>query len=83
MIWVYAIASVSHAYIYVGLSSKLEDRLRRHNRGWEKTTRPYAPFDLIYTEGCANRKLARQREKFWKSGSGKEKLKVLRDLYRS
>ncbi|WP_372973542.1 GIY-YIG nuclease family protein [Muriicola sp.] len=77
MIWVYAIRSISYEYIYVGMTSNLEDRLRRHNRGWEKTTRPYAPFFLIYKEECANRKLARQREKYWKSGSGKEKLKIL------
>ncbi|GGD47641.1 GIY-YIG nuclease family protein [Muriicola marianensis] len=77
MIWVYAIRSISYEYIYVGMTSNLEDRLRRHNRGWEKTTRPYAPFNLIYKEECASRKLARQREKYWKSGSGKEKLKIL------
>ena len=83
MIWVYAIASVSYEYIYVGMTSDLEGRLKRHNGSWEKTTKPYAPFDLIYSEECANRKLARQREKYWKSGSGKEKLKALRDLIRS
>ncbi|WP_262420266.1 GIY-YIG nuclease family protein [Flagellimonas meishanensis] len=54
------------------MTSNLEERLKRHNRGWERTTRMYAPFRLIYTEKWDNRPLARKREKFWKSGVGKE-----------
>ncbi|WP_422351854.1 GIY-YIG nuclease family protein [Flagellimonas sp.] len=50
---------------------------KRHNRGWEKTTRPYAPFRLIYQESCKDRCEARKREKYWKSGVGKEKLRNL------
>jgi len=78
MYTVYAISSVSRNYIYVGLTSDLRERLRRHNSGFEKTTRPYAPFDLIYQEVCENRVQARIREKYWKSGSGKEKLRLIR-----
>ncbi|MCO6499727.1 MAG: GIY-YIG nuclease family protein [Vicingus serpentipes] len=75
---VYAISSLSKNYIYVGLTSDLDKRLLRHNRGYEKTTKPYAPFKLIYTEECSDRKLARTREKYWKSGTGKEKLKLMK-----
>ncbi len=45
---VYAIASLSRNYIYVGMTSNLDNRLKRHNNGYEKTTKPYAPFELIY-----------------------------------
>ena len=75
--FVYAITSLTRKYIYVGLTSNIENRLHRHNSGYEKTTKPYAPFKLIYTEKCNNRKEARAREKYWKSGTGKEKLKKL------
>ena len=51
----------------------------RHNSGYEKTTKPYKPFKLIYSEKCENRIEARQREIYWKSGTGKEKLRVIRD----
>ncbi len=61
----------------MGLTHNLEDRLNRHNKGWEKTTRAYAPFKLIYSEDCDDRKSARQREKFLKSGIGKEFLNNL------
>ena len=76
---VYAISSLDANYIYVGLTSNLEDRLNRHNNGYEKTTKFYAPFELIFTEACENRQEARKREKYWKSGIGKEKLRKLRD----
>ncbi len=74
---VYALKSFRRNYIYVGLTHNLEDRLNRHNKGWEKTTRAYAPFKLIYSEDCDDRKSARQREKFLKSGIGKEFLNNL------
>ena len=76
---VYAISSQSRNYIYVGITSNLEARLVRHNSGFEKTTKPYAPFDLIFTEILEDRESARNREKYFKSGIGKEKLKFIRD----
>jgi len=78
MYTVYAISSISRNYIYVGMTSDLKARLNRHNSGYERTTRPYAPFQLIYQENCENRTKARVREKYWKSGAGKEKLRLLR-----
>lgn len=79
MFTVYAISSIKRNYIYVGLTSNLEKRLTRHNRGYEPTTKPYAPFDLIYSEKLETRTEARTKEKYWKSGIGKEKLRSLRD----
>jgi putative endonuclease len=78
MFTVYAISSISRNYIYVGLTSDFKSRLERHNNGYERTTKPYAPFRLIHEEKCDNRDVARIREKYWKSGSGKEKLRKLR-----
>ena len=79
MVWVYAISSVVRNYIYVGMTKDVDARLARHNKGREKITKPYAPFQLIYTEVCANRVKAREREKYWKSGIGKQKLRDIRD----
>ncbi len=76
--FVYAISSLYRNYIYVGLTSNITNRFHRHNSGYEKTTKPYAPFELIYTERCKDRKEAREREKYWKSGIGKEKLKQMK-----
>ncbi|PKL82715.1 MAG: endonuclease [Ignavibacteriae bacterium HGW-Ignavibacteriae-3] len=78
MFSVYAIRSRSRNYIYVGLTSNLEERLDRHNKGTNKTTSPYAPFDLIFVEECLDRITARKLEKYFKSGIGKEFLKNIR-----
>jgi putative endonuclease len=74
---VYAISSLIKNYIYVGLTIDLEDRFKRHNSGYEKTTRSYRPFELLYTEKHQSRIKAREREKYLKSGVGKEFLKDL------
>lgn len=75
---VYALASRTKNYTYVGFTSNLQVRVARHNNGGEKTTGPYAPFDLIYSESCIDRKTARKRERYWKSGIGREKLREIR-----
>ena len=62
MVWVYAISSVGRNYIYVGMTKDVDARLARHNKGREKITKPDAPFQLIFTEVCANRVKARERE---------------------
>ncbi|OGU62146.1 MAG: endonuclease [Ignavibacteria bacterium RBG_13_36_8] len=74
---VYAIKSTKRNYIYVGLTSNLEERLKRHNSGGNKTTKPYLPFDLILVEDLPDRISARKREKYLKSGVGKKFLKRL------
>jgi putative endonuclease len=79
MVWVYAISSLDQNYIYVGMTIDLKSRLNRHNSGREITTKYYAPFRLIYKENCVDRITARKREKYWKSGVGKEHLRRLRD----
>ena len=73
--YVYAIKSQRKNYIYVGLTKDAKKRIRVHNKGWEKTTRSYAPFSLILQERFYSRSEARKREKYLKSGIGKEFLK--------
>jgi putative endonuclease len=77
MFMVYAIKSVKRNYIYVGISNNLSRRLDEHNDGKNKTTKPYKPFKLIYSESFKTRSEARKREIYFKSGSGKEFLKNL------
>ncbi len=77
MYFVYAIKSEKENYIYVGLTNNLERRISQHNSGKEKTTRSRAPFRLIYKEARETRLIARKREKYFKSGVGREFLKSL------
>ena len=79
---VYALASSAKEYIYVGLSEDVERRINEHQRGKERTTRAYRPFEVLLIEVLPNRTEARKREKFLKSGAGKEFLKELRERKR-
>jgi len=75
--WVYAISSLHRKYIYVGLTNDLDRRFKQHNTGQNPTTKPYLPFKVLHTEKFATRIEAREREKYLKSGVGKEFLKTL------
>ncbi len=75
--YVYVLQSLSRHYLYVGLTSNLNQRFDTHQSGRNKTTTPYRPFQLYYVEQFSSRLEARQREKYLKSGSGKEFLKRL------
>jgi len=77
MFIVYAIKSINRNYIYVGLTTELDIRLRRHNNSGNKTTKAYAPFKVIHTKSFNYRKEAREYEKYLKTGCGKEFLKSL------
>ncbi len=77
MTTVYALSSLVKNYIYVGQTNHLEKRFKQHNEGMEKTTRPYRPFKIIHTEQFPDRIAARIKEKYLKSGIGKEFLKSL------
>ena len=75
MFYVYAIKSLSRNYIYVGLTNNLERRILQHNNGENRTTKSYTPFVLIHLEKFETRIEARTKEKYLKSGIGKELLK--------
>ncbi len=49
----------------------------QHNKGYNKTTKPYKPFNIILIEQFVDRVMARQREKYLKSGIGREYLKKI------
>jgi putative endonuclease len=78
MFTVYALKSLSHNFIYVGMTENLEERLRRHNNGYNKSTKRFAPFELVYSEKCESGEAARTREKYFKTTSGKRFLRSLR-----
>ena len=75
MYYVYVLNSLIRKYIYVGLTNNVERRFGQHQKGREKTTAPYRPFEIILTEKYSTRPEARKREKYLKSGVGKEWIK--------
>ncbi|MBK8497060.1 MAG: GIY-YIG nuclease family protein [Chitinophagaceae bacterium] len=77
MFFVYAIKSTVRNYIYVGMTNNLDRRLNEHNNGENRSTKAYRPFILIYSDSFKTRIEAREKEKYLKSGIGKEYLKSL------
>jgi len=75
--YVYALKSLKDGRIYIGISENIVKRLEQHNGGKTKSTKGYAPWKIIFTRKANDRKHARELEKYYKSGSGKEKLKKL------
>ena len=61
------------------MTNDLERRIAEHNNGVNKSTKAYRPFKLIYSETFPDRISARAKEKYLKSGIGKEFLKMLPD----
>ncbi|RKY90930.1 MAG: GIY-YIG nuclease family protein [Ignavibacteriae bacterium] len=75
MFYVYVISSLRRTYIYVGITNNSNRRIDEHQKGYNKTTRAYRPFRVILVEKYKTRQEARKREKYLKSGIGKEFLK--------
>jgi len=78
MYTVYVIKSINKKFTYVGFTDNLERRLMQHNAGFNRSTKPYLPFELIHTEEFVTSKDARLREIFLKSGKGREFIKNLK-----
>jgi len=76
MYYVYVIKSESGNRIYTGYTDNLENRLLQHNKGYSAATKIFNDWKFIYTEQYDNRSLAMKREKYLKSGKGREVLKL-------
>ena len=75
--FVYAIQSMKDSRVYIGMSYDVNKRLLEHNSGSTKSTKGYMPWKLVYCEFVGMRINARKREKYLKSGYGREQLKIL------
>lgn len=64
------LSSKSHIF-YFGSTSNLKVRFALHNSGKVTSTRPHAPWKLVWYAGFITEKEARDFEHYLKSGSGK------------
>lgn len=65
---------------YIGFTSDLKRRLEEHNKGYNKSTKAYKPWIVVYTEEYVLQEDARKREVYLKSGIGREFLNNKLDL---
>lgn len=73
--YVYLLHSLKNGQLYVGFTNDLKKRVTEHNKGQNRSTRPYTPWELIYYESHRSEKDARRREKYFKTSAGKSSLK--------
>ena len=76
MITLYVIKSEVNAELYVGITKQLSIRLKEHANGKNRYTKGLRPWILVHTEEFDSYATARIQEKYYKSGSGKEELKM-------
>ncbi len=74
MFWVYILKSKKDERFYTGITQDFERRLEEHNKGKSSTpsTSHRGPFVLVYKESFSTRLEAREKEKWLKSGKGRE-----------
>jgi len=82
--YVYVLQSTKDKKLYTGCTNDLKKRLRLYNLGKNLSTKFRRPFRLIYCEVYRNQKDAFEREKFLKTGWGRDYLKRnLKNYFRS
>ena len=71
MFYMYVLKSIKNGRRYIGSTDDLRRRLGENNSGKGGAyTSNNRPFDLIYYEAYISYDLARQSERFYKSGIG-------------
>ena len=73
--FVYVLQSTIGPRTYVGQTWNPEIRLAQHNEGKCRPTRHWRPWKLAHVEQFASRAEAMRRERFLKTGKGREELK--------
>jgi putative endonuclease len=77
MYYVYILLNERNTKTYTGVADDVNKRLAEHNAGRVKSSRPYRPYKIIHAESFETLKEARQKEKFYKSTTGRRKLKEM------
>ena len=72
MVTVYVLRSLVADKRYTGMSKDVQNRLNEHNQGKNRYTKAFMPWEIIYFEEHPNWQVARIREKYLKSASGRK-----------
>jgi putative endonuclease len=75
MFFAYVLQSQVTLKFYYGSTQNLEERLKTHNDGLVNYTSKYTPWVLVYFEEFETRSEAIKREKYFKTGAGRDFVK--------
>ena len=80
--YVYVLQSINDPdKLYIGSTHDLRKRFAKHNRGINFSTRPYAPWRLIFYEAYLYKEDAIRREKYLKTNKGSIVIKQMLKEY--
>ncbi len=77
--YVYILYSIKSDRYYIGQTNNLQDRIRRHNSGYVKSTKSFGPWELVYNEVFQSRTDSVIRENYLKRLKSKKSIKKLVD----
>ena len=77
MYHVYVLLNEAKTRTYTGVADDINKRLEEHNAGRVTSSRPYRPYKIIHTESFETLSEARQKEKLYKSTTGRRRLKEI------
>jgi putative endonuclease len=60
--YVYILKSIKTGQFYIGSTQDLDNRLKSHNQGYNRSTKGGVPWEVVYVEEHASRSEAFQRE---------------------
>jgi len=74
---VYILFSHKDFRLYIGFSSNVEERVKKHNSGGTPSTVNRIPLELIFCEFYLFEEDARKREMYFKTTMGKKAIKLM------
>ncbi len=79
MYHLYILLNEAKTRTYTGVSIDVNKRLEDHNAGRVQSSRPHRPYNVLHIESFVTLSEARQREKFYKSTTGRRRLREMID----
>ena len=75
--YTYVLLSLKDHNQYIGYTSDLKKRIKKHFNGESFATKSRLPFKLIFYEAFLSKDDALRREKYFKTNPGKRTLKLM------
>ena len=75
MYFTYVLLSQKIKRTYIGSTKDIKKRLMQHNSGNTKSTKKFKPYKILFIERFETKTEGEKRERYWKSGAGRRKLK--------
>jgi putative endonuclease len=77
MYYFYILRSLKNKKLYLGYTHNLKERIKSHNDGENKATKPNIPYELIFYSAFKDQQDALTCEKYFKTTAGWKRIKKM------